>query len=463
VNGQSQSRARDGGGDGASTASSLEGVAARLRGHQEIRVVSEFLRRMPDLHLKDLVVDGLDDRRRMRIGGRWLYNFGSDSYLGLDRHPGVQGVLSDAARQWGLHNGASRIFHSVALCEQAERALADWLEVEETLIFPSVTLANTGLLPGLVGRGELLVVDRQAHNSIQESAKIAAGDGARVRQLTPAAPQALLALLGREDARGLTLATDGIYSMAGTSPPLAELARVVREHGGVCYIDDAHATAVAGPRGRGMAAAALGSIRDVLVVGSLSKGFSCMGAFVTCTRELKPLLKMKAKTYLFGGPVPPPYLAAICAVCEILQSSEYDALLARLYGNVGRVVDGLDSLGYVTLGGRQSPVVSVVIGDIEQTLWAGKRLFDAGIYVQSVTYPAVPFHHGLLRILVNANHPAESIDAVLNALADLRPRLQEKTAAACGRIARNPKHELRSSNYTAQCGGSGSPSSRRGR
>jgi 7-keto-8-aminopelargonate synthetase-like enzyme len=411
-------------------ANPLGELVARIRGHREIRVVSEFLRRMPDLHLKDLVVEAVDDHRRMRVDGRWLYNFGSDSYLGLDRHPRVRQVLAEAAGEWGTHNGASRMFHSVALCEQAERALAEWLDVAETLIFPSVTLANIGLIPGLVGREELLVVDRKAHNSIQEAAKIAAGNGARVHELRPCTGQALQALLRRENPDGLILATDGIYSMEGTSPPLAELARVVGEHGGTCYVDDAHATAVAGPGGRGMACAALGSLRHVLAVGSLSKGFSCMGAYVTCTAELKPLLKMKANTYIFGGPVPPPYLAAVCAVCDILRSAEYGAILARLYDRVDRVVDGLRSIGYATLGDKQSPVVSVLIGDIHQTLRAGRWLFDRGLYVQSVTYPAVGFNRGLLRILVNANHTDESIHLLLAALADLRPQIQAGRVAA---------------------------------
>ncbi len=399
-------------------------LVSRLGNQQYIRIAREFLRRMPDLHLKDLVVDAVDPQRQMQVNGQWLCNFGSDSYLGLDWHPRVQNRLAEAASKWGLHNGASRMFHSVRLAQEAERSLADWLEVEDTLIFPSVTLANTGLIPALAGRGDLLVVDSHAHNSIQESAKIATGNRARLRELQPSTGASLRKLLHGEDPTGLVLATDGVYSMEGTSPPLAELVQITTEHGGICYIDDAHATAVMGLRGRGMAYQCLGSLKEVLVVGSLSKGFSCMGAFVTCTSELKPLLKMKANTYIFGGPVPPPYLAAVCEVCDILKSPEYDLILGRLRERTTHLVKGLHSIGYTTLSGTQSPVVSVPIGDIEQTLLVGKRLYDRGIYVQSVTYPAVPFNDGLIRILVNAIHSPESIDKLLNAFSDLWPEVQ---------------------------------------
>jgi len=155
------------------------------------------------------------------------------------------------------------------------------------------------------------------------------------------------------------------------------------------------------------------------MVGSLSKAFSCMGAFVTCNSVLKRVLKLRSSTFIFGGPVPPPYLAAVCAVCDILESSEYDRLLERLRSLMRRLIDGVRALGFTVLGG-EAPIVSVVIGDIEQTLQAGRWLFDRGYYVQSATYPAVPLSSGLLRILVNANHSDQALDGLLAALAEMK-------------------------------------------
>src|SRR6202007_747864 len=105
----------------------------------------------------------------------------------------------------------------------------------------------------------------------------------------------------------------------------------------------------------------------------------------------------------FGGPVTPAYLEAVCTVCDILMSGEYDLLRARLERNIGQVTAGLTNTGLAVLGG-QTPIVSVLVGDEADTLNAGNFLFEHGYYVQSVTFPAVPYHAGVLRIPVTA-HP----------------------------------------------------------
>src|SRR5208282_5656814 len=194
---------------------------------------------------------------------------------------------------------------------------------------------------------------------------------------------------------------------------------VAQRHDAVLYVDDAHATAVMGTQGRGTVFDALGNYDNTFVVGSLSKGFSCAGGFIGCTREFKLLLKMRSNTYIFGGPVVPPYLEAITTVCDILASGEYDLLRACLSANVKHLTDGATRLGLAVLGG-QTPIVSVLVGDEEDTLNAGNFLFKNGYYVQSVTFPAVPYHAGVLRIQVNANHQTEAIDGLLHALAALK-------------------------------------------
>ena len=120
----------------------LDRVSNRLKRHKTTRLALAFLERCADTHLKDLVIDDMDDHRRALILGKMVYNFGSDSFLGLDRDERIQKAMVEALPKWGTHNGASRAFSSVSLCEEAERRLAKWLQVDDTLIFPSVTLAN---------------------------------------------------------------------------------------------------------------------------------------------------------------------------------------------------------------------------------------------------------------------------------------------------------------------------------
>jgi 7-keto-8-aminopelargonate synthetase-like enzyme len=356
----------------------------------------------------------------MEVNGRCVINFGSDSFLGLDQDARVKEAIVRGVQRWGTHNGGSRAFSCVQTNVEAEEKLAAWLGTEAVLIYPSVTLANTGALPGLVGRRDLLVIDEHAHNSMQEGAKIAQANGVRLRSFSHSNPADLEHVLTTADPyRVAVVAIDGVYSMTGALPPLRELNEVALCHNAVLYVDDAHGTGVLGRQGRGTVLDALGNYDNTLVVGSLSKAFSCFGGFIGCPESFKLLLKVRSNTYIFGGPVPPPYLDAICTVCDILNSGEYAQIAGRLQQNLERLTSGASRLGLAVLGGL-TPIISVLVGDEAETLKAGHFLFEQGFYVQSVTFPAVPYHAGVLRIQVNANHLPGSIDGLINALAALQ-------------------------------------------
>src|SRR5579884_555089 len=305
--------------------SPMQQLAQVLRQNGLIRFIEHFAELFPTTHLKDVVVQEVGPNRSITIDGRQVINFGSDSFLGLDQDSRVQQAVTDGVNRWGTHNGASRAFSCVQANIDAEEKLARWLGTEAALIYPSVTLANMGAIPGLVGRQDLLIVDQHAHNSIQEGAKIAKANGVPVLTFGHCDPEALAKVFQNAPSyRCAVVAIDGVYSMSGALPPLVELNEVALQHRAVLYVDDAHGTGVLGRHGRGTVLDALGNYDNTLVVGSLSKGFSCMGGFIGCTEEFKLLLKMRSNTYIFGGPVPPPYLEAIGVVCGILMSAEYD-------------------------------------------------------------------------------------------------------------------------------------------
>ncbi|MFM8273639.1 MAG: aminotransferase class I/II-fold pyridoxal phosphate-dependent enzyme [Gemmata sp.] len=386
--------------------------------------MTRFFRRMfddyPDLLMKDQTVEAVRPDRTFKLGGKWVTNFGSDSFLGLDQDPRVTAAVERGVRAWGTHNGSSRAFASVEPNVRAERQIAQWLGTEAALIYASVTLANVGALPGLVTRRDVLVADQYAHNSIDEGLKLAKARGARTAKFAHNCPEALAATLeSLQPYRHAVVAVDGVYSMSGQLPPLAEFQRVARAHNACLYVDDAHATGVLGEQGRGTVRAALGGYENVLTVGSLSKGFSCLGGFVAGSRAAIDVLKLRSNSLIFGGPVPPAYLEAVCAVVDILVSDEYEGLRAKLDANVLRLTEGAHQLGLPVMGGLV-PIVSVLVGGEEATLKAGKLLYEGGYYVQSVVFPAVPHGAGVLRMQVNANHTPEQIDGLLGALAALK-------------------------------------------
>lgn len=411
------------------TASPMMLLAQAQRQHSLVRFVERFAEEFAAAHLKDLVVDDMGPGRHMQVNGRRVINFGSDSFLGLDQDPRIHAALSRGLAKWGSHNGASRAFASVAANDEAERKLARWLGTEDVLIYPSVSLANLGALPGLVSRRDLLVLDEQAHNSMQEGARIAQANGVRVLHFNHNDVAHLDHVLhDNEPYRVAVVAVDGVYSMSGALPPLKDINDICLRRRAVLYVDDAHGTAVLGQRGRGTVHDALGNYDNAFVVGSLSKAFSCLGGFIGCPADFKLLLKIRSNTFIFGGPVPPPYLEAICTAVDILDSPEYDLIHARLQANVQRLLAGLRRLRCTILGGL-TPIISILIGDEELTLQAGHFLFERGYYIQSVTFPAVPYHAGVLRIQVNANHEPAAIDGLLGALEELQKTMTVPLAA----------------------------------
>ena len=178
--------------------------------------------------------------------------------------------------------------------------------------------------------------------------------------------------------------------------------------------------------GPGTVLDALGNYDNTVVVGSLSKAFSCFGGFIGCTAELKELLKMKSSTFIFGGPVPPPYLEAILAALEILDSDEYDAIHARLAANVRRIAGGMERLGLAILGGTQ-PILSVLVGDEADTLSRRPVPLRPGLLRPVGHLPRRALSRGVLRIQANANHTDEAIDGLL---------ASPRTAPGGGRHAR---------------------------
>ena len=413
----------------------MQQLVKAMRQSGLIRFIEHFAEAFPNMHLKDLVVDEIGPGREVVVGGRRVTNFGSDSFLGLDQDQRVIDAVRRGLDRWGTHNGASRAFSSVRSNIDAEEKIAAWLGTEASLIYPSVTLANLGAIPGVVGKQDLLVVDEQAHNSIQEGARIAKANGTRVVTFSHCDPVALEKVLsGADKYRVAVVAIDGVYSMSGELPPLRRLNEVCLKHNAILYVDDAHASGVIGGNGRGTVLDAIGNYDNTLVIGSLSKGFSCAGAFIGCTKQMQYLLKMRSNTYIFGGPVVPAYLDAVCTVCDILMSGEYELLSARLGSLLTRLRTGLTRLGLVVQGGI-TPILSVLVGGEEETLTAGNYLFEQGFYVQSVTFPAVQYHAGVLRIQINANHTSASVDGLVEAIGRLRqvvplPTVEEESSQA---------------------------------
>jgi 7-keto-8-aminopelargonate synthetase-like enzyme len=414
-------------------ADALDRIAESLAKEPVVRFFRMVEENDPGLLMKDMTLEEVGPDRWVKLDGRWVVNFGSDSSLGLDQDPRVKDALRRGLDRWGTHNGASRAFSSVAANVEAERKLATWLRCESTLIYPSVTLANLGALPALLSRRDALAVDRHAHRSVQEGMKLVRAGGAKTAVFAHNDPSDLDRVLRElRPYRHAVVAVDGVYSMTGTLPPLRDLRRVAESNDAILYVDDAHGTGVLGRQGRGTVLDALGDYRGTLVVGSLSKALSCFGGFLACPARLKFLLALRSSPIVFGGPVPPPYLDAVCDVVDLLDSPAYFPLRKRLSENMELFLSSVRGHGLEVVGGFGA-IASVVVGDEVATLQAGRALFERGYYVQSVVFPAVAMHRGVLRVQINANHLPESVRGLGEALAGvLRAKRRTGGRAAAG-------------------------------
>src|SRR5687767_10682828 len=202
----------------------LDTLATALEGSLLVRYLGGFFRDHPDLHMKDMTAEAVGPDRLVKIDGRWVVNFGSDSFLGLDQDPRLHAAVRRGLDRWGTHNGSSRAFSSVQSNVEAERKLAAWLGAECTVIYPSVTLANLGVLPALASRRDAVVVDQYAHHSVQQGVRLAAAGGAKTAVFAHNDLDDLERCLAKvRPYRSAVVAVDGIYSMTGVRPPLAEL------------------------------------------------------------------------------------------------------------------------------------------------------------------------------------------------------------------------------------------------
>jgi 8-amino-7-oxononanoate synthase len=377
----------------------------------------------------DAVIEEIDGRR-IRVGDRWLHDFASCNYLGLDLDREVIEGIPAYLDAWGTHPGWSRMLGSPVLYEQIEEELRGLLGVEDALLLPTLTHIHAAVIPVLAGSGTVLL-DARAHKTIHDGAVIARARGAGLQRFAHDDPEDLERLLRRRPKPPLLVCTDGINSMTGNPPRLAELLALARANDATLYVDDGHGFGVVGERGRGETSPYglrgngvvrhLGESYDQLVLtGGFSKAYSSLLAFIACPTPVKRLLKIAAPPYLYSGPSPVASLASALLGLQV-NASRGDELRAMLYGKTRRVLDHLEKLGAFTLNRSGFPIVEVPLAEADDLDRVGAWLFERGIYATLAFYPGVPRHEVGFRLQLTAANTADQVDellVVLDALAD---------------------------------------------
>jgi 8-amino-7-oxononanoate synthase len=402
-----------------------------------LEAVAELDRLQAGNPLLDAVIDQVDGRR-IRIGERWLHDFASCNYLGLDVDREVIEGIPAYLDRWGTHPGWSRMLGSPVLYEQIEAELRELLGVEDALALPTLTHIHAAVIPVLAGAGTILL-DARAHKTVHDGAVIARSRGAALRRFAHDDPGALERLLAENPPAPRLICMDGVNSMTGNPPRLGEFAALARAHDATLYIDDGHGFGVVGERsrdesspygrrGNGVVRHVGESYDNVVLTAGFSKAYSSLLAFIACPSPVKRLLKVTAPPYLYSGPSPIASLASTLLGLQV-NASRGDELRAMLYAKTRRVLDHLEKLGAATLNSSSFPIIEVPLADADELDRVGELLFERGMYTTLAFYPGVPRSEVGFRLQLTAAHTGDQVDELLVVLDELADRGVLRTGA----------------------------------
>ena len=343
--------------------------------------------------------------------GHRLIMCGSNNYLGLTTHPKVREAAIEAIRKYGTSNTGSRFLNgTLRLHKELEEELADFVGKEAALVFSTGYQTNLGTIQAVVGREDVVVLDRADHASIVDGAILSQG---RIVRFKHNNLQDLERVLSKVDPkRGRLVVVDGIYSMDGDIAPLPEMIEVCKKYNARLMVDDAHSMGVLGPQGNGTAAH-FGVTDGVdLIMSTFSKSFASLGGFIAGDADTVQYIQHFGRSMIFSASIPAANAAAARAALKIMK--EEPERRERLRAIAKRVKGELTNMGYDT-GTSETPIIPIIIGDHMKTIFVWKRLFDEGVFVNPVLPPAVPPNRSLLRTSYMATHTDEQIDRVLEA------------------------------------------------
>lgn len=347
--------------------------------------------------------------------GRQLLNMSANDYLGLRQHPALIARSTEWTRRFGTGAGASRLVTgSFDLHRQVEERLAAFKKCEAALIFASGWQANASVLPVLFraspGDGEPLVfTDRLNHASLHHGCAAAAVRQIRFRHNDLDHLEALLATRAGE-AGARFIVTESVFSMDGDRVDIDRLADIARQHRAFVYLDEAHATGVLGPQGRGLSA---GTAGIDCVMGTFSKAFGGFGAYVAGSRLLCDYLINRCSGFIHTTALPPAVLGAIDAALDLVPSM--DAERAYLAAQAERLRAALHALGIGTAGST-SQIVPAILGNAERALVASEALERHGVLGTAIRPPTVPQGSSRIRFALSAVHDGAAMDRLLAAL-----------------------------------------------
>ncbi|MGH9210104.1 MAG: aminotransferase class I/II-fold pyridoxal phosphate-dependent enzyme [Acidimicrobiales bacterium] len=352
--------------------------------------------------------------REVVVDGVTVLMFGSNNYLGLAGDPRVRAAAKEAIDRYGTGCTGSRLMNgTLPLHQELEAEIADWVRREAAVVFTAGYLANLSAVSTLCGPGDVVVSDVRNHASLGDGARCSGADVVSVRHNDVAQLARKLERL-TAPGRAILVAWDSVFSMDGDIAPLAEIAAVCRRHRARLLVDEAHSVGVAGPEAAGMSVG-LDPAPD-LIMGTFSKSLASCGGFIAGDRDVVDYLRVHAWPFLFTASSVPAAVGAALAALRICRAEPWRA--ARTREHAARLAAGLRAAGLdVTWGG--AAVVSVAVADEWRALLVGRKLLEAGVYVNVGVFPAVPRGRAILRLSTTATHRDADVERCIDTFASV--------------------------------------------
>lgn len=345
------------------------------------------------------------------IEGRRVLNFCANNYLGLANHPRLRAAAQQTIDSFGIGPGAVRsIAGTMSLHLELEKRLAEFKHAEACITFQSGFTANLATIPALVGNGDVIFSDELNHASIIDGSRLSRAQIVRyahndIDDLRRKIEETT------EYGRRLII-TDGVFSMDGDIAPLDKICDVADEYGVMLMVDDAHGEGVLGHGGRGIVDHFGLHGRVDVEVGTLSKAFGVVGGLVAGKQLIIDWLRQRGRPFLFSSAMTAPDVAACIEAVNVLQESS--ELVERLWSNAQFFRQTMQEMSFNT-GFSQTPIVPVMLGDVQLARQFSRRLFEEGVFAMAIGFPTVARGKARIRVMNSAAHSRSDLETALDA------------------------------------------------
>ena len=348
------------------------------------------------------------------VNGRDVLNFCANNYLGLAGDERVTQAGIRAQQKWGAGTASVRfICGTLEIHKELERAIADYLGFEDTILFAAAFDANGGIFEPLFTEADAIVSDSLNHASIIDGVRLCKAKRYRYANCDMTDLEAQLKQAKADGARTILITTDGVFSMDGTIAPLDQITALAQQYGALVHIDECHATGFLGATGRGSA-----EVKGVLdkidiITGTLGKAMGgALGGFTTARSEVIELLRQRSRPYLFSNSLPPHVAAAGTKAFEMLSAA--GELRERLRENTAHFRARMTAAGFDIKPGVH-PICPVMLYDAPLAQRFAERLLEEGVYAVGFFFPVVAKGQARIRTQMSAAHTRAQLDRAIDA------------------------------------------------